>query len=459
MLVLSGALDRLHLGDLLEWLHLTKASGRLALSSASTTRAFDIVRGRVAFVSSSRAAERLGSWLLRKGLASRGALLRALATSMTRGEPFTEVAERDAGVTRATMVEAGRSLATALASRIMREDRVTFRFDPAWPVTAHLFVDLQLQCSKLMMQAAYTVDTRPPGEPPRGNRPSTLDPETMEAVFWRVVESLDDDPLTGPELAEAHRTLLAVGDLLHRWVTQGRPLLPLSEADAELVESRLAARRPVQLEDSPTLAWDLLAIVNGLDAPGMPRAASATQAWEMAGGDAPLLVGLLLDNPRWRREAADAGQATLRRVCRARTAAARVLGPAAGLDVETAATAVALQVVLLELVLTALAARPLAGAAMQRAALRAVLPLVGQAAGFTAGLPEALLAALAGAPRGHPGAQLSGLVALATEEGGGGVYPGEAPLGTSDPKVAAAIATARRAAERAAEHAAQLAQD
>ena len=88
MLVLSGALDRLHLGDLLEWLHLTKATGRLLLSSSSVTRAFDIVRGKVAFASSSRASERLGSWLLRKGLASRGALLRTLPISQTRGAPF-----------------------------------------------------------------------------------------------------------------------------------------------------------------------------------------------------------------------------------------------------------------------------------------------------------------------------------------------------------------------------------
>ena len=126
MLVLSGTLDRLHLGDLLEWLHLTKATGRLKLSSPSVTRSFDMLRGMVGFASSSRASERMASWLLRKGLASRGALLRALAVSQTRGEAFTEVAERDAGVTRVTMIEAGRSLATALASRVMREDRVGF---------------------------------------------------------------------------------------------------------------------------------------------------------------------------------------------------------------------------------------------------------------------------------------------------------------------------------------------
>ncbi len=455
MLALSGALDRLHLGDLLEWLHLTKATGRLMLSSGSVTRAFDIVKGKVAFASSSRAAERLGSWLLRKGLASRGALMRSLAISQTRGEPFTEVAEREAGVPHATLVEAGRALATALASRVMREERVTFRFDPAWPVTERLHVDLQLQCSKLMMQAAYTVDTRPPGEPPTGARTATFDPDTVERLFWQIVETLDEDAIDGPDFASAHRTLLAVGDLLHRWVTQGPPLLPLSETDATRVERKLGSGRPVLLEDSATLAWDLLSLVNGLDAPGLTRASSLTEAWEMAGGDAPMLLSLLLNNSRWRRDSdGDSGQ-TLYRLCRSRTAAARILGAHAGIDVEIAATAAALQVVLLELIATALAATPLANAAMQRAALRHLLPLVGQAAGSAAGLPETLLAALAGAPADHPGAQLAGMVALATEDGGQSVYPGSPPADTSDPHLATAVAAARRAAERAADAASE----
>jgi len=451
MLALSGALDRLHLGDLLEWLHLTRATGRLLLSSGSVTRAFDIVRGKVAFASSSRAAERLGSWLLRRGLASRGALVRSLAISQTRGEPFTEVVEREAGITHAVLVETGRALATALASRVMREEKVTFRFDPSWPVTERLHVDLQLQCSKLMMQAAYTVDTRPPGEAAAPARTTTLDGETVEALFWQVVETLDEDPSYGPDLAGAHRTLLAVGDVLHRWVTQGPPLLPLSEVDAERVRRRLDAGRPVLLEDSATLAWNLLSLVNGLDAPGLQRASSMTEAWELAGGDAPLLLGLLLDNPRWRRGGEAGSDETLHRLCRSRTAAARILGAHAGIDVESAATAVALQVVLLELVATALATTPLASAAMQRAALRQLLPPVGQAAGAAAGLPDVLLAALSGVPADHPGAQLGGLVALATEEGGNGVYPGTPPAETSDPRLATAVVAARKAAARAAD--------
>jgi hypothetical protein len=451
VLALSGALDRLHLGDLLEWLHLTKATGRLSLSSGSITRAFDILKGRVAFASSSRAAERLGSWLLRKGLASRGALMRSLAISQTRGEPFTEVAEKEAGVSHATLVEAGRALATALASRVMREERVTFRFDPSWPVGEHLHVDLQLQCSKLMMQAAYTVDTRPPGDALVAARATTLDPETIEQLFWRIVETLDEDGIAGPDFAEAHRTLLAVGDLLHRWVTQGPPLLPLSAADVARVERTLGSGRPLLLEDSATLAWDMLSLVNGLDAPGLTRASSLTEAWELAAGDAPLLVSLLLNNSRWRRDDEDDGGRTLYRQCRSRAAAARILGAHAGIDVETAATAVALQVVLLELVATTLAATPLASAAMQRAALHLVLPLVGQAAGVAAGLPDVLLAALAGSPPDHPGAQLAGLVALASGDGTQGLYPGAPPAETSDPRLATAVVAARNAAARAAD--------
>jgi hypothetical protein len=450
VLALSGVLDRLHLGDLLEWLHLTRANGRLLLSSGGISRALDFVKGRVTFASSSRASERLGSWLLRKGLASRGALMRALAISQTRGEPFTEVAEREVGIAHAALVEAGRALATALASRVMREDRVSFRFDPSWPVTENMHVDLQLQCSKLMMQAAYTVDTRPPGEVLGAITTTTLDPDTIERVFWEVVESLDDDAIYGPELAGAHRTMLRVGEVLHRWVTQGPPLLPLSETDVLRVERRLGSGRPLLLEDSATLTWNLLSLVNGLDAPGLVRATSLAEAWELTGGDAPMLLSLLLNSSRWRRGAEADSDGQLYRMCRSRAAAARLLGPHLGVEAETAATAVGLQVVLLELIATALAGSPLANAAMQRAALQYVLPLVGQAAGIAAGLPDVLLAALAGAPADHPGAQLAGLVALATEEMGAVVYPGVAAPETSDPRLASALVKARQVAARAA---------
>ncbi|MFH1176269.1 MAG: DUF4388 domain-containing protein [Acidobacteriota bacterium] len=448
---LSGSLERLHLGDLLEWLHLTRATGRLLLSAGAATRSFDIVRGKVAFASSSRAAERLASWLLRKGLAPRRALLRALAISQTRGEAFTQVAEREAGVPHQTLLEAGRSLATALVSRVLREELVAFHFDPSWPVTDRIHVDLKLECSKLMMQAAYTVDTRPPQESAAAVVGARLDPETIESMFWRIADDLDDELVDAGSFAAAHRTLMAVGELLNRWVTQGPPLLPLGPSDVTQVAARLATGQSVLLEDSPTLAWDMLSLVNGLDAPGLSRASSAVEAWAMAGDDAALLVRLLLENSRWRRERRGESDDTLRRVCAARVRAARVLHRVAGVGEDTAATAAALPVVMLELVATALTATPLASAAMQRTALRHLLPLVGRAAGIAAGLPDVLLAALTGAPADHPGAILAGLVAVAAEQSGGSVYPGALASDRLDPTVARALRSAREAAAEAAD--------
>jgi Domain of unknown function (DUF4388) len=452
MLALSGSLDRLHLGDLLEWLHLTRATGRLMLSAGTVTRSFDVVRGKVAFASSSRAAERIGSWLLRKGLATRSALLRALATSQTQGEAFTVVVERETGVTHDALTEAGRTLATALASRVLREDRVSFRFDPNWPVTARFHVDLQLECSKLIMQAAYSVDTRPPADQYSSTPAATLDPDTIEALFWRIVEEVGDELVDAAAFAAAHRTLLAVGEPLHRWVTQGPPLLPLGPAAATRVKARLEANQAVTLEDSPTLAWDMLSLVNGLDAPGLSRATSLSEAWTMAGNDAPLLVNLLLTNSRWRREQDGNGDATLRRAAIVRAAAGRSLAALSGLAGETAACAAALPVVILELVATALTSNPLANAAMQRVALRRLLPVVGSAAGIAAGLPEVLLAALSGSPADHPGAQLAGLVSLATEQGEWTVYPGSVIAEQRDPAFASVLAEARAAARQAADN-------
>ncbi|HLE60743.1 MAG TPA: DUF4388 domain-containing protein [Thermoanaerobaculaceae bacterium] len=449
MLTLSGTLGRLYLGDLLEWLHLTHATGRLLLSAGDVTRAFDMNRGKVAFVSSSRASERLGSWLLRKGVASREVLMKALVVSQTQGELFTSVLKRNAGIEPAKLAEAGRSLATTLASRVLREDQVIFTFDPTWPVADRNEVDLDLDCRNLIMQAAYRVDTKPVGAQARIAPHTTLDPNTLEALFWHITMELEGELLEATAVTEAHRAFLAVGDLLHRWVAQGPPLLPIGPADAQRILRRLKAGKQPRLEDSPTLVWNLLCLVNGLDAPGQPRASSATEAWEMAGEHAKAFVHFILDNPRWHREKKSANDPALRRAALARIAAARKLAGIVGLEEDTAATAAALPMVVLELVATALSSSPLASSAMQRCALQHLLPLVGQAASTAAGMPELLLAALTSSPSKHPAARLTGLVGLVAGEFPSTAESQEDLTSSADPALASALTAARKAAEKA----------
>jgi hypothetical protein len=451
MLTLSGTLGRLYLGDLLEWLHLTHATGRLLLSAGDVTRAFDMNRGKVAFVASSRASERLGSWLLRKGLAPREVLMRSLVVSQTHGELFTTVLKRDAGIDPAKLAEAGRTL----ASRVLREEQVIFTFDPTWPVAERNEIDLDLDCRNLIMQAAYRVDTKPASRQADMTPHTTLDPSTLDGLFWHITTELEGELLEATAIAEAHRSFLAVGDLLHRWVAQGPPLLPVGPADADRILRRLKAGKQPRLEDSPTLVWNLLCLVNGLDAPGQARATSALQAWEMAGENAKAFVHFILDNPRWHREQKNANDPALRRAALTRIAAARKLADVVGLEEDTAATAAALPMVVLELVATALASSPLASPAMQRCALQHLLPLVGQAAGTAAGMPEVLLAALTSSPSKHPAARLTGLVGLAA---GDLMSTGESREDLSpsvDPALAAALTAARKAAEKAARSAAE----
>lgn len=447
---ISGTLDRLNLGDLLEWLHLTRATGRLLLSAGATTRSFDIVRGRVSFVSSSRASERLASWVLRRDLAPRRTLLRALAISQTRGEIFTEVVEREFGVSHQTLIEAGRSLATALASRLLREEFITFTFDPSWPVTDRFHVTLDLECSKLIMQAAYRADTAPPSDHLGTPTLSTLDPEAMERLFWHIIDDLEDEPLEAAAVVRAHRTLHQVGDVMHRWVSQGPPLLPIPETEVVRVRARLEAGSPPSLLDSPTLAWDILALINGLDAPGVARAGGSEEAWQLAGEDAPFLASLLLDNPRWHRPVR-AMDATLRRAALGRAAAAQHLAPYFQLSPDVGATALTLGIVLLDLVLVTLASAPLASVSMQGAALRRFLPLLGRAATVAAGFPSPIAAALTGEPFQHPGARLARVTAAITGDLGG-AFPAE-PLDqeTQEPALAAALAAACTAARSAAD--------
>ena len=45
---------------------------------------------------------------------------------------------------RASLIEAARGLATALASRVLREASVAFSFDASWPVMERMSLDLDL---------------------------------------------------------------------------------------------------------------------------------------------------------------------------------------------------------------------------------------------------------------------------------------------------------------------------
>lgn len=446
MLSLAGSLDALHLNDLLEWLHMTRATGRLFLTAGAVMRTFDFAGGKVLFAASSRAAERLASWLLRKNVASRPVLLRCLATSQIQGEPFTRVLLRETAVTPEELKAAANALAVALVSRILREDRVFFRFDPNYPVRLHEAVKLELAATQLVMEAAVSADSRPPTDHGQELPPPTLEPASIEAIFWKALGDLAGSSLDAAEVFDAHQTLLQVGELLAKWVTQGPPLLPLSPREAEQVAQGVANRVVPNLEDAPTLAWDFLALVNGLDSPGISRAKSFREAWILAGDDAFLLANMLLENSRWRRERSSTLEEAFAHLAVGRAAAARALAPSFGLEEETAATAAVLPVILLNLILTAFTSISAAAADFHRAVFRHLLPLLGRAAGTACGLPEVLLAGLTGEPPEHPGAQVAEMAAAAAGESG----QGEASqLVSDDPAKAAAFALARQKAQEA----------
>jgi hypothetical protein len=341
-------------------------------------------------------------------------------------------------------------LATALVSRILREDQAYFRFDPAQPIAERKHVDLEMDCRNLIMQAAYRADTHPPSDRSATVPYTTIDPNTIELLFWHIVGEIEGELVDATALVDAHRTFVAVGDLLNRWVVQGPPLLPIGPDDAERVLRRLKGNKPMRLEDSPTLVWNLLCLVNGLDSPGTDRAAGADEAWKLAGDDAPAWIHLILENTRWRREERAETDGALRRATLARIAAARKLADVVGLSEDVATTSGALPMVLLELVVTGLGTSSMTGPTLQGCAIRHLLPLVGQAAGMAAGMPEVLLAALSSSPARHPGARLSRLVGLAAGELIALNECEDQPALDADPTLTTALAAARKAAVRAA---------
>ena len=113
--MIQGNLDRLHLGDLLQWLQLGRLNGRLTLLGRQSKRHLDFLDGNIVYVSSSVPQERLASWLANEGLLPVEQLRRLLGLSLLRRTLFTNLLIDRGGFS----VDGLRGSLTRLASRAL----------------------------------------------------------------------------------------------------------------------------------------------------------------------------------------------------------------------------------------------------------------------------------------------------------------------------------------------------
>ena len=199
--ILTGSLVTFALPDLLQWLEVSRHSGRLAVRKAGTKRSIDFLRGSIVFVSSNRPGERLGTFLEARGILPRGTLFEALAENFLTGRNLTRVLLDRGHVSREALAAAVEELAVRILLDMFRWPRADFEFDPEAPTEDILHIRLSLHGQLLAMHGAKLVDdatrwadadeARAASSLPA---PDGLDPEEVSRTFWSLLERIQTAP-------------------------------------------------------------------------------------------------------------------------------------------------------------------------------------------------------------------------------------------------------------------------
>lgn len=387
--MIQGNLDELHLGDLLQWFHMGRLSGRLHLIDHPHTRHLDFLDGRIVFVSSTVPEERLASWLATEGLLPVSALHRMLALSLVRRQPFTGLLLDRARFSPDQLRASLTRLAETIISRLLTKRSLRFALDPSYPVRQLLGLTLEVQPTTLMMEAARRSDERP-REPELDAEPGlAFSGDGGDALFWELIRTgiPEDEPVDGDEVFRLQHVVRNVLSTLGEWLASSPGLVPVPPVQATRLRSRADGLALVGL---PHIVWNQMILACALHSPHLRRPESLAELHDFA-----TELGLWRElgaDERWQRpQAGLVDEFTSRSTadwCRAAAAAA----PHLGVDPDAVRLAVHLAVVPTDLVLWVLAMLPLPHRRLRETLLRELPRRLGEDLSRRADFPAHLRA-------------------------------------------------------------------
>jgi len=394
--VIRGELDRLHLGDLLQWLQMGGLSGRLTLGGPGRERRLDFVDGRVVFVSSQISEERLASWLAAEGHVPPFDLRSAVASSLFRRVLLTDLLLDAGRITRAEIRAAITRLAETITARALEVGRLSFTFDPAYPVRDLLGLDLGLEPNQLLLEAARRTDEghQEPVESEELELPFVG--PAFEHFFWDLLtEAIPSDAgMGGDELARSRTLVRDVLGTLAQWLSTSPGLVPLPADQATRIADMLGTSSEPTLFGHPHAAWNAMVVACAVPdrTPGAPTtleelaaAATACDLWtQMACGQT------------WHRPHAGRIDELTSSVAVNWSRLARAAASSLGIDPGAAELAAHLLVVPTDLVLWVLATVPIPRNELRLTLLRRLPRRLALGLGIRASFPDELRTMLSG---------------------------------------------------------------
>ncbi len=388
--MIRGELDQLHLGDVLEWLKMGRATGRLTLGPPGRRRNMDFLEGRVVFVSSEIPSERLASWLAGKGYAEPETVRRCLAASLLGRRLFTDILLERSVIAPNVLREAVQQLAAVIATHLLMSRRISFSFDNAYPVRDLLGLDLDIDPQHLVFEAARLTDEGDAGPPPEPGPGLPSTPEAFDAFFWTLVRDGMSAglPADGGELYALRERVREIVSTVGQWLDTASGLVPLPGWQHDRVGRAVAAGEPVPLAGSPHVTWNAMVVACSVRHPGASHPATLAALEEDVG--LPGLWRELTRDGTWRRRETPQLDRLTAAIAGGWSRLAAAAAPHLGVDPAAAALAAHLLPVPADMVLWILSSVPMPSGGIQRPLLRLLSRRIGMVLAARSDFPAAI---------------------------------------------------------------------
>lgn len=404
--MIQGNLDRLHLGDLLQWLQLGRLSGRLTLVGRHSKRHLDFLEGDIVYVSSSVPQERLASWLATEGVLPVSQLRRLLAVSLLRRTLFTNLLIDRGGFSPDTLRSSLTRLAETITSRVMATDQVRFTLDPDYPVRQLLGLTLQVEPNSLVLEAARRTDENGRDVPPEEFFPTEFCSEAFDSFFWDLIREgiSDGDRVDGEEMVQIQAAIRDILGVLGDWLTSSPGLVPLPIRQAGALSQRMNGDGAVDLSGLPHAVWNQMVLACSIRSPHLEQPETLTQLSDVAAE-----LGLwqeMIDNEAWLRPAARRIDELVEDAASSWAAAATAAAPHMSVSPDAARLAAHLVTVPTDLVLWVLSTLPVSHRQLKRTLVRELPRRLGRSLAQMADFPLPIRQLFEGSLVTHLGACL-----------------------------------------------------
>ena len=297
---LSGRIESFDVVDLIQWLEVRRASGRLTLTRGPDRKTIDWKNGDIVFVSGGKPGDRLGQALLRSRAVPVASLYSSLARNLASGVKLTRVLLEEDWIPRDSLAELVGALAEKLLKEVLAWRRGRFDFDPDFQTEDLLQIHLKIKGQVIAFQAMKDMDDTvrfdrsSAAEPPEGEGwEQDFRPEAVEDGFWEVLARSENDlgAAKERELFVRFRTFAAA---LHARLAAPVHFFPIFDDTARFAGEVLASEDAAAASDrllalaqlDPFFAANLLILANAFAVGSVRRVGTPGEAARRIGDTA-----------------------------------------------------------------------------------------------------------------------------------------------------------------------------